>query len=363
MSRQGAETELQKLLILSTPVGPLGSGLGGGVERTINSLVAGFRERAWEIDVVAPAGSTLAAEGAHLIQAEGSLQPPAQRASNGVESSVLKSLCRYAKERQAEYDLILNFAYDELPYRLTVELQTPLVHFVSMSSIHPEMDRAITRTGKLFPGRLACYSYRQAQTFPSPEAFQVLGAGIDSSLYTFRSRPREYFVWAGRISPEKGLEDAVEASALCGCRLLVLGKMENLAYWNRVMEQYPGTKPKYGGYHDTRHFQELLGWARALLMTPRWVEAFGLVTLEALACGVPVISYNRGGPSGIVKDGKTGYLTEPDRPDKLAGAMNRIDSIDRAFCRQDLEERFSRIEWCNLMEGWFNSITRRERAL
>ena len=70
--------------------------------------------------------------------------------------------------------------------------------------------------------------------------------------------------------------------------------------------------------------------ARPLLMTPKWVEAFGNVAIEAMACGVPVIAYRRGGPAEIVVDGETGFLVEPDDVDGMVAAVGRIDEIDRA---------------------------------
>jgi UDP-glucose:tetrahydrobiopterin glucosyltransferase len=90
-----------------------------------------------------------------------------------------------------------------------------------------------------------------------------------------------------------------------------------------------------------------------MLMTPRWVEAFGNVAIEALACGVPVIAYRRGGPAEIIADGKTGFLVEPDSVDGLVGAIDRLDEIDRSNCRHAAETLFSQAAWGDLVEGWF----------
>jgi UDP-glucose:tetrahydrobiopterin glucosyltransferase len=90
-----------------------------------------------------------------------------------------------------------------------------------------------------------------------------------------------------------------------------------------------------------------------MLMTPRWVEAFGNVAIEALACGVPVIAYRRGGPAEIVTDGKTGFLVEPDSVDGLVAAIERLDKIDRADCRHAAETIFSQSAWGTGMESWF----------
>jgi UDP-glucose:tetrahydrobiopterin glucosyltransferase len=87
-------------------------------------------------------------------------------------------------------------------------------------------------------------------------------------------------------------------------------------------------------------------------MVHRWVEAFGNVAVEALACGVPVITYDRGGPAEIVRDGVTGFVVPPDRPDEVAAAVAKIGSIDRGRCRAEALERFSAPAFAHRVEDW-----------
>ena len=105
--------------------------------------------------------------------------------------------------------------------------------------------------------------------------------------------------------------------------------------------------------------QQELGKCRAMLMTPRWVEAFGNVAIEALACGVPVISYRRGGPAEIIQDGKTGFLVEPDNVNGLVNAIARLDTINRYTCRQQAETDFSLAALGDRFENWFRAILNR----
>ncbi len=88
----------------------------------------------------------------------------------------------------------------------------------------------------------------------------------------------------------------------------------------------------------------------------RWVEAFGNVVIESLACGVPVITYRRGGPAEIVSDGKTGWLVEPDSVADLAEAIAHLDQIDRFACRQQAEAEYSLQVMGDRMEQWFMEI-------
>jgi UDP-glucose:tetrahydrobiopterin glucosyltransferase len=93
-------------------------------------------------------------------------------------------------------------------------------------------------------------------------------------------------------------------------------------------------------------------------MTPKWVEAFGNVAIEALACGVPVIAYRRGGPAEIIEHGKSGWLVEPDSIAGLVEAIAHLDQIDRCACRQRAEANYSMTAMGDRIEGWFRDILR-----
>ncbi len=346
------------LLLLSTPVGPIGSGRGGGVELTLRNLLSEMDHRGHRADVVAPSGSLL--EGANLIQLDGALQPPFQQFTRedhppNPENSVLTRMLQYAREHQYDYDLIVSFAYDWLPIYLTPSFDIPLLHYISMSSMNNTMDREIGRLASSTPGRLACYSRTQAETFPHSEKFTVLGGGIDLDRYKFHESTENKLVWLGRISREKGLEDACEAARQAGSPLKVMGKLEQEDYWEEIRDSYSKSEVEYLGFLPTEAMQQQLGPAKALLMTSRWTEAFGLVAVEALACGVPVISYNHGGPSEIVDDGRTGFLTTPGRIGELVHAIGRLESIDRQTCRFEAEKRFSLRSWGDRVEAWLLS--------
>ena len=152
-----------------------------------------------------------------------------------------------------------------------------------------------------------------------------------------------------------GLEDALAAAKATGLILKIMGKVQDEAYWQQLQTTYAGHF-EYCGFLDTIAMQQIVGNCQALLMTPRWVEAFGNVAIEALACGVPVISYARGGPTEIVRDGKTGFLVEPDSVAGLVAAIGRLGEIDRAACRHQAAQEYSLTAWGDQLENWFNSL-------
>jgi UDP-glucose:tetrahydrobiopterin glucosyltransferase len=162
----------------------------------------------------------------------------------------------------------------------------------------------------------------------------------------------------GRISPEKALEDAVAAAQRTGIKLKIMGKIQDPAYWEQIQRDYPTAPIEYLGFLSTHQLQQSLRTCRGMLMTPRWVEAFGNVAIEALACGVPVIAYRRGGTAEIVEDGKTGFLVEPDSVDGLVKAIDRLDEIDRADCRHAAATIFSQSAWGDIVEKWFYQLVK-----
>jgi|TARA_B100001059_G_scaffold177603_1_gene178177 UDP-glucose:tetrahydrobiopterin glucosyltransferase len=139
--------------------------------------------------------------------------------------------------------------------------------------------------------------------------------------------------WAGRIAPEKGLEDAARAAAALGESLLVWGLREDPAYAAAVEAMVPSGTIQWRGFQPTHALQQQLGSCRALINTPKWNEAYGNVVVEALACGVPVVAYDRGGPGELVISGETGWLVPPDDVQALVTALRHVDQIDRFQCR------------------------------
>ncbi|MEM9980681.1 MAG: glycosyltransferase, partial [Cyanobacteria bacterium P01_D01_bin.2] len=140
--------------------------------------------------------------------------------------------------------------------------------------------------------------------------------------------------------------------------LKILGKLENPEYWDTIQRTYPSAPFDYLGFVNTQQLQAIVRRCQGLLMTPRWVEAFGNVAIEALACGVPVVAYRRGGPAEIVSHGKTGWLVEPDSVGGLVEAIQKLERISRYQCRQQAESEYSLPALGQRFENWFEAIIR-----
>ena len=350
-----------RILIASTPVGALGSGIGGGVELTLHNLVYGLGLRGHHVEVVAPTNSLYVGERVHQI--DGVLQASAQGLGRGASTalpagSVLEAMWSHIACLQHEADVIINLAYDWLPYYLTHFLDVPVLHVVSMGSLSDAMDHVITEVERLHPGRLAVHSAAQAATFPDPSIFRVVGNGIVAERYDVQlTVPDDAPLgFVGRISPEKGLEDVAELSARTGQRVLVWGMLQDEAYWHRIQADYPQANLQYQGFLPTDDLQAQLGACAVLVMTPKWVEAFGNVAVEAMAVGVPVIAYDRGGPAEIVDDGVTGFVVPADDIEALVEAVERVGEIDRAACRQRVDDEYSSVAMADRVLAWIDDV-------
>ncbi len=368
---EGLETSKQedglRIAIASTPVGPLGSGIGGGVELTLHSLVYGLADRGHHVEVIAPAGSLHVGERVHQIP--GALQTSSQTVGRDAPvelpaSGVLAAMWDRIADIQGRFDVVVNMAYDWLPLYLTRFMEVPVVHLVSMGSLNDAMDQAINDVAVRYPGRLAAHSRAQAATFIDAAAFEIVGNGIVVERYNFRPAADQppYLGFVGRISPEKGLDDVALLAERTGLAVRVWGMVQDPAYWQSVIDRHPEASLDYRGFLPTDELQADIGGCTAIVMTPKWVEAFGNVAIEAMATGVPVIAYDRGGPAEIVVDGENGLLVPVDDIVGLADAVGRVGHVDRAACRRSVQERHSTTAFAARIERWLCNVVDAHRT-
>ena len=351
-------TKSLKIILVSTSVGYIGSGKGGGVELTICSLIKGLISLGHDLVLVAPEGSKLPmnCSKASLKLVSGVEQPSWQH--QGITSpviipdkGVLPLLWNEALELAKSADLVLNFGYDWLPIWLTSKVNARLFHLISMGGVSNSMKSIINELSLTHPSRFAFHTKVQSEDYELKGDAIIVGNGFDLSNYFFKQISEGYLGWAGRIAPEKGLDDAVKVASSLGERLFVWGVKEDIEYAKYVECLYPNIID-WRGYLPTDQFQRELGGCRALINTPKWNEAYGNVVVEALACGVPVVAYERGGPGELILSGKTGWLVPPDDVLAMTNAVKRIDQISRKECRDWVELEASQDAFARRIEEW-----------
>jgi glycosyltransferase involved in cell wall biosynthesis len=184
-------------------------------------------------------------------------------------------------------------------------------------------------------------SASSASTFPIRGAVGPIHHGIDVDSFPFGERPGDDLLFLGRFSPEKGADRAIEAALRSGRRLLLAGKVDPADQEHfdaAVRPRIDNDRIVYVGEADASTKRQLLADARALLFPIEWDEPFGLVMVEAMSCGTPVLGLRRASVPELVENGRTGFVV--DDVDGLVDAIERVDQIDRRGCRRRAEERF-----------------------
>ena len=351
------------IVLISTPIGFLGSGKGGGVELTLNSLVTGLVVQGHTIDVVAPQNSKLLKPSRnikiHLV--EGIEQESWQHKDyyslvSISNNSILCGMIEKAIAIGKKADIILNFSYDWLSIWMTLNINIPMAHIISMGSESFEINNLISKVYSKYPYNFAFHSLIQASDYPFIENPIVVGNGFDLGNYVFQDSKNGPLGWVGRVAPEKGLEDAAYVASALGEKLNVWGFVQDESYALKIEKSFsPGTI-EWKGFLATDKLQKELGTCRALLNTPKWNEAYGNVVVEALACGVPVVAYKRGGPSEIIEHGKTGYLAKPDDKESLLRYVLMINKIERKNCRKWVENNASLKIFAGKVVKWLKKV-------
>lgn len=194
-----------------------------------------------------------------------------------------------------------------------------------------------------YPGsNYVSISFNQRKPMPQLNFVANVYNGIKIEIFRFYEKPKDYFAFLGRMSPEKGPVQAIEIAKKAGVKLIMAAKVDlaDLDYFEKkVKPLVDGKEIKYIGEVDHEGKLELLGNAKALIAPIQWEEPFGLFFTEAMACGTPVISMRRGSVPEILIDGKTGFICK--NLDEAAEKIGEIEKINRKDCYNHVKENFS----------------------
>lgn len=187
--------------------------------------------------------------------------------------------------------------------------------------------------------------------------------GIPLEHLTFHPKPQDHLVWAARLNPRKGPDIALRAAGAAGKKLFVAGpqltQQSKDFYQETLLPLIRQHHGKFVGEISQKQKNSFFGSALALLYPLKWEEPFGLVMIEAMACGTPVIAFKRGAAPELVVDGKTGYLvrTLPE----MVRAIKKIDLIDRADCREHVFKHFTVDKMVDAYEELYDRLVAQRR--
>ena len=248
---------------------------------------------------------------------------------------------------------LVEMALHEAPQFDVMHFHCDYVHFPALrrqrvptvttmhGSIRPHDVAALLREYTDVP--LVSISDDQRQPVPDAAWQATVYHGLPRTLFEYRQEPDDYLVFLGRMSPEKGVTRAIEIARRCATPLRIAAKIypEEQSYFDRIVApMLDAAQPlvEYVGEVGGGGKAQLLAGARALLFPIDWPEPFGLVMIEALACGTPVIGWRRGSVPEVLDDGCTGFIV--DSVDEAVSAVGRIGELHRTTCRAVFEERF-----------------------
>lgn len=307
--------------------------LYGGTERIVSYLTEELVAQGHDVTLFASGDSTTSADLVPVIPK--SMRPDTARPSWLAHHSVEMDL---VAELADNFDII-HFHTDYLHFPISRHLDIPHV-----TTMHGRLD--LPELGPLFKhfSSLPLVSISKNQRVPQPSArwIDTVYHGLPPDLYACGAGGGGYFLFLGRISREKRLDRAIEIAQRCGMPLYIAAKIDEAdhAYFNDVVRPLMDDPlVKYIGEVGEQEKQELLRNAHALLFPIDWPEPFGLVMIEAFACGTPVVAYRNGSTPEIMVDGVTGFLVS--NQDEAVMAAKNIGSIDRKLCREIFDRRFT----------------------
>jgi glycosyltransferase involved in cell wall biosynthesis len=305
----------------------------GGTERVVSYLTEELVRQGHEVTLFAAGDSRTAAR---LIAPTAASARPDTKRPSWVSAHCIE--LDMVAERAAEFDVI-HFHTDYLHFPLARRLGVP-----HLTTMHGRLD--LPELGPLFHHfqdvPLVSISKRQRAPLPRARWCANVQHGLPRDLYHFGAEPGGYFLFIGRFSPEKRVDRAIEIAERCATPIYVAAKIDEGApdYFENVVKPLLG-RPlvRYVGEIGEREKRELLASATALLCPIDWPEPFGLVMIEALSCGTPVIAYRHGAVPEILEHGVTGFIV--DNQDQAVQAARAIHTIDRRRCRDAFERRFT----------------------
>ncbi|WGQ08903.1 glycosyltransferase family 4 protein [Pedobacter gandavensis] len=236
-------------------------------------------------------------------------------------------------EKAGSFDLIHNH-YDFLPLTYTGLIDTPM-----MTTIHGFSSEKIIPVYQKYNSRGHYVSISNADRHPALQYLKTVYNGIDPTGFEFNAVPEDYLLFFGRIHPDKGTAEAIQIAIQSNKKLIIAGIVQDQGYFNSHVAPFLNGDIEFVGAAGPEQRNQLLKQASALLHPINFEEPFGLSVAEAMICGTPVIAFNRGSMSELIKDQETGFLVAD--VEGAVGAVHQLDSIHRETCRDWALSQFS----------------------
>jgi glycosyltransferase involved in cell wall biosynthesis len=307
--------------------------LYGGTERVVSWLTEELIALGHDVTLFASGDSQTAAKleamWPRALRLDGAVRDP-----NALHMMMLERVY----QRAGDFDF-LHFHLDYYPFSLFARQSTPF-----LTTLHGRLDLPEHQPTFDTFNTAPVVSISNAQRRPLPQAnwVRTVHHGLPERLLVPSGARPSYFAFLGRIAPEKGIDRAIRIAQHCGVPLKIAAKVDRVDedYFNeQIKPLIESAAVEFIGEITDKDKSEFLSGAIALLVPIDWPEPFGLVMIEAMACGTPVIAFNRGSVPEVIEDGLTGFVVEDING--AIGAVDRLGHLARDKIRARFEERFT----------------------
>ncbi len=307
--------------------------LYGGTERVVSWLTEELVALGHDVTLFASGDSRTSAKLESMwpcaLRLDGSVREP-----TALHVAMLEQIYR----RSSEFDL-LHFHLDYFPFSLFQRQPTPFV-----TTLHGRLDlpelQPVFKTFASLP--LVSISDSQRRPMPDANWVRTIHHGMPENLLAPVPAEQNYLAFLGRISPEKRVDRAIAIAARCGIPLRIAAKVDPADrdyFEDNIRQLMASDNVEFVGEIGDAEKPAFLSGAKALIVPIDWPEPFGIVMIEAMACGTPVIAFNRGSVPEVIEDGVTGFVVEDEM--SAVGAVRRLPQLSRSLIRQRFEERFT----------------------
>jgi glycosyltransferase involved in cell wall biosynthesis len=305
----------------------------GGTERVVSYLTEALVEMDHDVTLFATGDSVTCANLVSVVPRGLRLDP------ENPDPLVWHTIMMDSVLKAARSFDIIHFHTDVLQLPLARECPTACVSTAHGRLDIPDLNSLFSR----FPKHpMVSISNSQREPLPWLNWRATVHHGLPLGLYSLHEAPHDYFAFVGRISPEKRADRAIEIAKACGKPLRIAAKVDaaDMAYFESTIQPLlDDPLVTFEGEIGDDAKNDFIGNSLALLMPIDWPEPFGLVMIEAMACGTPVIAYANGSVPEVIDQGVTGFIV--DNQEQAIAAARNIAQFDRRRCRQVFEQRFA----------------------
>jgi glycosyltransferase involved in cell wall biosynthesis len=309
-------------------------------------LTEGLVARGLDVTLFASADSVTSAK-LHAVVPTGWSEDPA------IDPKVAECLhIAAAFERSGDFDVIHN-SFDFLPLTYSGLVDTPVV-----TTVHGFSSPEIVRVYEAYDDATTYVAISDADRHPALHYAATIHHGIDTDAFDPQLVPGEHLVYFGRIHPDKGTAAAIAVAREVGIPLVIAGIVQDADYFEReVLPHVDGRDVRYVGAVPAECRSDFLGGALALLHLIDFEEPFGFSVAEAMACGTPVVAYDRGSMRELIEDGVTGMVVRD--AGQAAAAVRQVGRIDRADVRRHAVTAFGVDRMVDQYVGVYERVLRR----